>query len=371
MASSSSAGGIAQATFELENEVVTLDPRTDSIFHYDDAQQAKIRDDAPWKKDPHFFQRVRISAIALIKMMIHTRAGGIYEVMGTMTGKVDVETRSIVIMDAFALPVQGTETRVNAGDEAYEFMVQWQESSKKVGRLENAIGWYHSHPGYGCWLSGIDVNTQMTNQQYQDPFVAVVIDPNRTISAGRVDIGAFRTFPPDYKPPNAGPSEYQTIPLNKIEDFGAHADSYYPLKVEHFKSSLDTQLLDMLWNKYWASTLAQSPVVLNRSYTVGQLDDLAEKLRRSEGSVARKGPLSQGGNGVDRELGGVERESKEQKVNRLISEMHAREVDTPLAKAASDSTKISLEAHNGLISQVLKDALFNRSATGAPFPPPL
>ena len=29
------------------------------------------------------------------------------------------------------------------------------------------MGWYHSHPGYGCWLSGIDCTTQMTNQQYQ------------------------------------------------------------------------------------------------------------------------------------------------------------------------------------------------------------
>lgn len=29
------------------------------------------------------------------------------------------------------------------------------------------MGWYHSHPGYGCWLSGIDVGTQMTNQKYQ------------------------------------------------------------------------------------------------------------------------------------------------------------------------------------------------------------
>lgn len=34
-------------------------------------------------------------------------------------------------------------------------------------RLENVVGWYHSHPGYGCWLSGIDVGTQMTNQKYQ------------------------------------------------------------------------------------------------------------------------------------------------------------------------------------------------------------
>jgi COP9 signalosome complex subunit 5 len=36
-----------------------------------------------------------------------------------------------------------------------------------VGRLENIVGWYHSHPGYGCWLSGIDCATQMLNQQYQ------------------------------------------------------------------------------------------------------------------------------------------------------------------------------------------------------------
>jgi len=50
-----------------------------------------------------------------------------------------------------------------------------------VGRLENIIGWYHSHPGYGCWLSGIDVNTQMTNQQYQDPFVAVVVSKTSLI----------------------------------------------------------------------------------------------------------------------------------------------------------------------------------------------
>ena len=65
-----------------------------------------------------------------------------------------------------------------------------------VGRLENAVGWYHSHPGYGCWLSGIDVGTQSTQQQYSDPFLAIVVDPHRTIAAGKVEIGAFRTYPP-------------------------------------------------------------------------------------------------------------------------------------------------------------------------------
>jgi len=128
----------------------------------------------------------------------------------------------------------------------------------QVNRLENAIGWYHSHPGYGCWLSGIDVSTQMLNQNYQEPFVAIVVDPVRTISSGKVCLGAFRTYPKGYKPPNEEPSEYQTIPLNKVEDFGVHCKQYYALEVSYFKSALDRRLLDSLWNKYWVSTLSSS-----------------------------------------------------------------------------------------------------------------
>lgn len=35
----------------------------------------------------------------------------------------------------------------------------------------------------------------MLNQNFQEPFVAIVIDPVRTISAGKVCLGAFRTYP--------------------------------------------------------------------------------------------------------------------------------------------------------------------------------
>ena len=47
-----------------------------------------------------------------------------------MQGKV-VGT-SLVIIDSFALPVQATETRVNAANEANEYMVQYIESSNRV-----------------------------------------------------------------------------------------------------------------------------------------------------------------------------------------------------------------------------------------------
>lgn len=36
-------------------------------------------------------------------------------------------------MDAFALPVEGTETRVNAQSQAYEYMTAYIESATEVG----------------------------------------------------------------------------------------------------------------------------------------------------------------------------------------------------------------------------------------------
>ena len=82
------------------------------------------------------------------------------------------------------------------------------------------------------------------------------IDPNRTISAGKVEIGAFRTFPEGYTAPST--SQYQSIPMDKIEDFGVHANAYYQLKVEIYKTKLDERLLGALWEKYWVATLSQS-----------------------------------------------------------------------------------------------------------------
>ncbi|KAL9936391.1 hypothetical protein V8E36_004459 [Tilletia maclaganii] len=295
-AAGSAAASTAQRTFELANSVTTLDPSLDRIFHYNAAEQRKILSDAPWRQDPHYFRRVRISAVALIKMVMHARSGGIYEVMGIMQGKIDPETRTIYVMDSYALPVQGTETRVSAANEAIEYMVQYSQLSETVGRFENAVGWYHSHPGYGCWLSGIDVDTQRNNQAHQDPFVAVVIDPNRTMSAGRVDIGAFRTYPDGYTPPadrtdamGSGGGATTSVPQSKIDDFGVHANAYYPLEVEHFKSTLDTQLLALLWNKYWVSTLSSSSLLANRRYEVGQVRDVADQLIRGRQYVASRG----------------------------------------------------------------------------------
>ena len=323
---------MAQETWELSNNIQGIDS-VDEIYKYNQQQQQDILAAKPWDKDPHYFKEIRVSALALLKMVMHARSGGNLEVMGLILGKVDANT--MIAMDSFALPVEGTETRVNAQAQAYEYMAAYTDYAKQVGRLENVIGWYHSHPGYGCWLSGIDVATQLMNQTYQEPFVAIVIDPIRTISAGKVNLGAFRTYPKGYKPPDEGPSEYQTIPLNKIEDFGVHCKQYYPLDVSYFKSSLDHRLLDSLWNKYWVHTLSSSSLLTNSSYMTQQINDLSAKLETSESQLARGYSLQ-------------------------IDSHESRKTEDKLSKANRDSCKTTIEAIHGLMSQILKDTLFNK-----------
>ncbi|KAJ2665900.1 COP9 signalosome catalytic subunit rri1 [Coemansia sp. RSA 1199] len=264
--------------FELENNVVPLTKSDEDIYCFDEDLQRQQLTAAPWKTDVNHFQKVEISSVALVKMVMHARSGGDIEVMGLMLGKVVGNT--MLVLDAFALPVEGSETRVNAQSESYEYMTQYLERSQASGQKEPVIGWYHSHPGYGCWLSGIDVATQMLNQQFQDPFLAVVIDPKRTMSAGKVDLGAFRTFPEEYTQNNnsAGTDGFQSVPLSKIEDFGVHSDKYYPLEVSYFKSALDQRLMERLWRKHWVNTLAQSPLITNSEFTTQMINEIAEKI---------------------------------------------------------------------------------------------
>ena len=55
------------------------------------------------------------------------------EVMGLLLGKVDGNT--MIVMDGVALPVEGTETRVNAQAQAYEYMASYTEAAKQVTNI--------------------------------------------------------------------------------------------------------------------------------------------------------------------------------------------------------------------------------------------
>ncbi|CAJ0936184.1 unnamed protein product, partial [Mesorhabditis belari] len=123
-------------------------------------------------------ETVYISSLALLKMLKHGRAGVPMEVMGLMLGE---------FVDDY------TGVSVEAVDPV--FQAKMLDMLKQTGRPEMVVGWYHSHPGFGCWLSGVDVNTQQSFEALSDRAVAVVIDPIQSVK-GKVIIDAFRTINP-------------------------------------------------------------------------------------------------------------------------------------------------------------------------------
>ncbi|KAI0480782.1 Mov34/MPN/PAD-1 family protein [Xylariaceae sp. FL0804] len=355
---------VAMKSWELDNGIVLVDPVRDELYNYSPERHDADGAGRPWRSDPHHFKHVRVSAVALIKMTMHARSGGELEIMGLMQGYTAGDT--IVVTDAFGLPVEGTETRVNAQEDGNEYMVDYLQLSRDQGaRQENVVGWYHSHPGYGCWLSGIDVGTEKMQQQYNDPFVAVVVDPHRTISAGRVEIGAFRTFPDGYDPPpttttapaassetsGSGGGGQTSVPLTKAEDFGAHASKYYALEVSHFKSTLDAKLLALLWSKYWVQTLSQSPWLTNRDYGSRQMLDLASKMREAAASVQRgaRGGGPAGGVGPGGAMAPVFQAS--------------RPVDLEVDRLAQTSQSVAVKERQGLVATEVKARIFNGLTT--------
>lgn len=96
-------------------------------------------------------EQIYISSLSLLKMLKHGRAGVPMEVMGLMLGDF-VDEYTVRVVDVFAMPQSGTGVSVEAVDPV--FQMKMLDMLKQTGRPEMVVGWYHSHPGFGCWLSG-------------------------------------------------------------------------------------------------------------------------------------------------------------------------------------------------------------------------
>jgi 26S proteasome regulatory subunit N11 len=137
------------------------------------------------------------------------------------------------------------------------------------------VGWYHSHPGFGCWLSSVDVQTQQVClflfffvfliilwQSFEslDPrSVAVVVDPIQSVK-GKVVIDAFRTITPQSV--ISGQEPRQTTSnighINKpsiqalIHGLNRH---YYSIVVNYRKTDLEQTMLMNLHKRNWTEGL--------------------------------------------------------------------------------------------------------------------
>lgn len=119
----------------------------------------------------------------------------------------------------------------------------------------NILGWYHSHPGFGCWMSGVDINTQQSFEALNQRAVAVVIDPVQSVK-GKVVIDCFRLINPQLmmlgQEPRQTTSNVGHLKKSSIQALihGLNRH-YYSMVIDYRKNRLEEQMLTNLYKKTW------------------------------------------------------------------------------------------------------------------------
>ncbi|CAI9777786.1 unnamed protein product [Fraxinus pennsylvanica] len=180
-------------------------------------------------------EQVYISSLALLKMLKHGRAGVPMEVMGLMLGEF-VDEYTVRVVDVFAMPQSGTGVSVEAVD--HVFQTNMLDMLKQTGRPEMVVGWYHSHPGFGCWLSGVDINTQQSFEALNQRAVAVVVDPIQSVKGKTTS--------------NLGHLNKPSIQA-LIHGLNRH---YYSIAINYRKNELEEKMLLNLHKKKWTDGLS-------------------------------------------------------------------------------------------------------------------
>uniref|UniRef100_A0A0K0D9S0 MPN domain-containing protein n=1 Tax=Angiostrongylus cantonensis TaxID=6313 RepID=A0A0K0D9S0_ANGCA len=194
---------------------------------------------------PDTAETVHISALALLKMLRHARSGVPLEVMGLMLGTF-VDDYTINVVDVFAMPQSGTSVTVESVDPVYQ--TKHLDLLKQTGRVEMVVGWYHSHPGFGCWLSSVDVSTQQSFEALHPRAVALVVDPIQSVK-GNVMLDAFRSINPLARQTTSNMGHLVRPSLvSTVHGLGLR---YYSLNCAYKLTTREQKMLSRLNQKTW------------------------------------------------------------------------------------------------------------------------
>ncbi len=155
-----------------------------------DMQQNYLYEDFCPVNEP--FQ-VYISEDALKDIFFHSIKGhkqGMGEIAGALVGNVyrvsNSNSKFVEINASIPANTKSAHTNVEISDKEWIRINSTLEKDPRYRLRSTAVGWYHSHPGFGIFMSGTDENTQLShfNLEWQ---IAIVVDPVK------IDIGCFTT----------------------------------------------------------------------------------------------------------------------------------------------------------------------------------
>merc|ERR1719305_941101 len=239
-------------------------------------------------------EQVYVSSLALLKMLKHGRMGVPMEVMGLMLGEF-IDDYTVRVVDVFSMPQSGNSVSVEAVDPV--FQTKMLDMLKQTGRPEMVVGWYHSHPGFGCWLSGVDINTQQSFEQLNPRAVGVVVDPIQSVK-GKVVIDCFRLI--GQQTMMLGQEPRQTTSnighLNKppltglIHGLNRH---YYSIAINYRKNELEQRMLLNLHRLKWTDGLKLENFDKHDTDTENVIKDMSEMTSKYNTAIQQEFSLTE------------------------------------------------------------------------------
>ncbi|KAJ0396289.1 hypothetical protein P43SY_005401 [Pythium insidiosum] len=255
----------------------------DAAYGVDEDVLKEVRNNKVWMQDPKYFKKVIVSPSAAMKMMNHAHSG--------------------------------VEKGIKAGGKPVEIM------GLILGHVSTQLQWQRSEDSNG------------------NPWLAIVLDPLRSLAKKRPEMGAFRVYPPEY-----------TAPVNEtpdgtiVTDDAARIERYYTLEVDYFMSSVGSDIVNILSEEFlWMRTLSSNSMQEreNRDRFSERIQLLASKLDGCESLLAPRTRNTRIGDYYV-----PEKQTKDSE-------------DSMLDKITQAANELSIEHSHGQELQLAKKALFN------------
>jgi len=116
---------------------------------------------------------VKLRKKVVNKIREHAQSSRRNEVAGLLLGS--IRKNALVVTDVVTGKQVSSPTHVVLED---EFLVRAAFEYGRLGKRKSVVGWYHSHPELGCFVSGVDFETQRRFQSFFPDAIGLIVDPS-------------------------------------------------------------------------------------------------------------------------------------------------------------------------------------------------
>lgn len=226
----------------------------------DDVQLEAPLDGSPgeWQGPP----AIMMSRAVQETLWNHAESDTMHEVGGILVGRAVSGPNGTLVEIVSAIPARHTEAGSTFVTFTHGSWTEWYEVIDRQFPGLQIVGWYHSHPDFGVFLSDHDqfIHRNFFAQPWQ---VAVVVDPvRRELGCFGWQEGQITRLPSDRL--------YQALERRPAEEAVQPLPEAIPMVVPTDAASGSKSLAERIWWLGWGVALALFVILIMQAYSLAQ-----------------------------------------------------------------------------------------------------